>query len=125
MQSKTLSVVDNIFIQVFSGDVDTFLKNHDSVDKPNERFFKSPLIKLNPFGHRSIENTIKVLKANFETRMRLVDDICSICQQPLLQLEIKPFYPRNGSYFCHLFHAECLSEWIAKKNTCPYCRSLK
>ena len=42
---------------------------------------------------------------------------CLICQCPYEEGEILTHLPCN-----HVFHKECVEEWLTKKDVCPYCR---
>ncbi len=42
---------------------------------------------------------------------------CSICLEDFREGEIASILP-----CCHIFHQECVSPWIKKKNSCPNCR---
>jgi len=45
-------------------------------------------------------------------------DVCSICMMEIVDGE------KVGALSCnHLFHVDCLKEWIKRKNSCPLCQS--
>jgi len=45
------------------------------------------------------------------------EDVCVVCQEAL------PAGSKAKAMPCgHLFHDDCLSEWVAKSNSCPTCR---
>jgi hypothetical protein len=47
------------------------------------------------------------------------DEECSICQEPLLSLDV------CGNMKCtHFYHCECITKWMdTNKSTCPICRA--
>ena len=47
-------------------------------------------------------------------------DICSICLDNLNNGE-NPYIIKSCG---HYFHRQCIFQWFAKSNTCPYCRNL-
>ncbi|CDO69859.1 hypothetical protein BN946_scf184884.g18 [Trametes cinnabarina] len=78
-------------------------------------------------------------------RLRMGDkedqDGCAICRDSLLDISFEdqaievvalyaalPFHPELSSIIAfpcpgkHIFHADCLSPWLAQKTTCPSCR---
>ena len=42
---------------------------------------------------------------------------CAVCQESYVHKDIVMKLPCR-----HLYHAECLSSWLIKNNTCPLCR---
>lgn len=46
-------------------------------------------------------------------------DVCVICQAEVEEGETVVAFPCTH---CHIFHEECLVEWLRKKHTCPICR---
>ena len=46
---------------------------------------------------------------------------CSICFDPLFTKECKFLKSNEGN--CHLFHRDCLDEWLKENKSCPVCRN--
>ncbi|XP_053615288.1 uncharacterized protein LOC128678057 isoform X2 [Plodia interpunctella] len=65
------------------------------------------------YGDLNSENTIP-----FYTQLWM-QILCTICTDPVKQTEIL-----HSTNCGHLFHHNCLAEWIERSNTCPQCRRL-
>jgi len=76
------------------------------------------LIFLLWFG-QFIKKSIIIFKINNLTKEIKSDDMCSIClddyKEPSKVIQLK---------CSHLFHYNCIYEWIFNKNSCPVCRKI-
>ena len=62
---------------------------------------------------------IGVLERRVVEYERDADDACSICFEVMVRKEKVLTLPECG----HVFHSECLFEWVRRKAVCPYCRN--
>lgn len=62
-----------------------------------------------------INNSNKVMELDMKKTLHETD--CSICSSTIEKEEI--VYD-----MCHNFHVRCLTVWLIKNNTCPYCRKI-
>ena len=46
------------------------------------------------------------------------DDRCAICLEKYISGDEVSF----SRQCCHMFHKECITEWLLRKECCPYCR---
>jgi hypothetical protein len=66
----------------------------------------------------------KVLLVSFSEKKEYLNDICAICQENIIMRCGKC---QNTSNTCntiigkckHIFHNDCLKEWLQKNNKCP------
>jgi hypothetical protein len=66
-------------------------------------------------------NSFGVSRKNYTPRRRVINP-CGICRE-----QIHPFEMNNGTALytpCqHLFHRDCLCQWLMVNQTCPICRN--
>lgn len=69
------------------------------------------------------QSGLSVQELNEFTRLRLSNDndaaVCSICQNRILSQTIV----RDIQVCHHIFHPECIDEWLIQHETCPVCRA--
>lgn len=58
--------------------------------------------------------TTITIDANAETN----DDRCAICLEKYMSGD----EVSSSRQCCHMFHKECITEWLLRKDCCPYCR---
>ena len=78
--------------------------------------FKGILIEL--CDESFVESLFDILKA-----VSITEPKCYICFDFLLAKECKFFKSLEGN--CHLYHIDCLNEWLEEHKTCPECRKAK
>mmetsp|Transcript_3241 Transcript_3241/g.7577 ORF Transcript_3241/g.7577 Transcript_3241/m.7577 type:complete len:300 (-) Transcript_3241:471-1370(-) len=67
---------------------------------------------------RSIDSFVALIKPSRSKRGSKVGDVCMVCMDGY----------RHGDVVCktrcaHVFHKECVEEWMKKHNRCPLCRN--
>ena len=75
-------------------------------------------------GHASPRTTMSSVVSRLvmeSTRWEV--DVCAICTEPYKEKDLVSYSRREDS--CkHIFHPECIKDWLKIKNNCPCCRLL-
>ena len=78
-------------------------------------------VSVDPQSSSSTGLTVQEL--NESTHLRVVNDndavLCSICQNRISSQTII----REIQVCHHIFHPECIDEWLVQHETCPVCRA--
>ncbi|XP_039072260.1 NEP1-interacting protein 1-like [Hibiscus syriacus] len=100
----------NVFIEWMNSLDSTYREIADIYDVTGAKgLSRSCIQKLSMHEFRSSEP----IKSN-----DLDQPSCSICLQGLKDGELARNLPRCG----HIFHLQCIDEWLRRKGTCPICR---
>ncbi len=82
------------------------IKYKDLMDQSQN---KNNIVVIQPNGE--ITNTLQ------QGQEKKKDDLCSVC---LIEFEMEDLVRKT---ICdHLFHKECLEQWLKKHENCPICR---
>ncbi len=106
---------DNAVIHIDDSDVygGTYTTRDIQNVKHKMQIMQAAMITINNF----IKNTIQILRLKkyilFKKHNKLDD--CAICQEPILPYNI--CFTRCN----HIFHRECICEWIKIRRSCPLC----
>jgi hypothetical protein len=114
----------------FDEDINPFFL--DSLNTPNSRGDRSSTFENFILANRTRrifeDIIINILNnsVNMDTEFNLtpikaeidLEEQCSICQSDIITNSM--IYKTNCN---HVYHKDCLDQWVKYKNTCPYCRA--
>ena len=94
-------------------------EEHEQEGLPNEEFYQEGLSYELFYQEGLSDEELQNIQAT-QINMQQVDDMarCSVCLTSFKEGETVSKLPCN-----HLFHTECVLQWLSENRTCPNCRS--
>ena len=84
----------------------------------------SPAETRTRFENQQLEEPLRidlkseVFRASQHDERFLREEVCSICLQAYVDQELVVSWKGCG----HLFHKDCIEDWVLKRSTCPMCK---
>ena len=104
MSSNNFKLYDNLSIERIGNNNKEYRLNFN---KKRIKFYK-----------KFSNNTLKISFKEIQINISSLSKICSICFEKI------PFEKQHYLHCGHVFHCDCICNWLNSKNICPNCRQL-